>query len=99
MMSQVFCDVKQCPLVNIYWRFVVESFMKSSWTIWALKCTAPTFPDYVGKNVPVDKVQQSKDLNLQPQSCESVDVAVRRNVLSVTWSLNVYIARYSHVSL
>ena len=73
--------------------------MKLSWTAWALKCTASTFTDYVVKNVPVDKVQQSKDLNIQPQGCESVNVAARSNVLSVPWSLNVYIARYSHVSL
>jgi hypothetical protein len=35
---------------------------------------------------------------MQPHSCESVTLAARSNVLSVTWNLNVYIARYSHVS-
>jgi len=48
-MSQVFWDVKPCPLVNIYWRFIVERFTKRSWIAWALKCTAPTFADFVGK--------------------------------------------------
>jgi hypothetical protein len=58
MMSHAFWDVKPRPLVNIYWRFVVKRFMESSWTAWALKCTATTFPNYVGKNVRVDKMQQ-----------------------------------------
>jgi len=57
-MSQIFWDVKQRPLVNIYWRFVVKGFIKLSWTAWALKCMATTFPDYVVKNVRVDKTQQ-----------------------------------------
>lgn len=56
--TQVFWDVKPRPLVNIYWRFVVKPFMKRSWTAWALKFTATTFPDYVRKNVRVGKMQQ-----------------------------------------